>query len=84
MHPHLSGASIIALEHKLIKYPCQLCLASVYCVTEKGVENSGSYLPPLRKISKGSYDHDLIVIQLILRLSKKFNAELITERELRY
>ena len=74
---------LLANEY-LIHHQLYYGMPSVYYLTEKGAENSGSYLPPLRKISKGSYDHDLIVTQLVLRLAKKFNAELITERELRY
>lgn len=59
-------------------------LPGIFSVTEKGVEYSGSHLPPLRTVSKGTYDHDLMVTQLVLKLSKKFGGELITERELRY
>ena len=56
----------------------------VYSVTAKGVECSGSHLPPLRMLSKANYDHDFTVTQLVLQLSKKLGGELTTERELRY
>lgn len=59
-------------------------LPGVYRVTEQGTKCSGSHLPPLRMVSKTTYDHDLTVTQLMLKLSKKMGGELTTERELRY
>ena len=74
----------LLINECLIYHRMYYGMPAVYYLSEKGAENSGSYLPPLRKISKGSYDHDLIVTQIVLRLSKKLDAEVITERELRY
>lgn len=68
------------LQHERLYF----ALPGVYSVTEKGVECSGSHLPPLRMLSKATYDHDFTVTQLVLQLSKKLGGELTTERELRY
>lgn len=56
----------------------------VYCVTKQGAECVGSHLPALRMISKTTYDHDLMVTRLVIKLSKTLGGELTTERELRY
>lgn len=59
-------------------------LPGVCSVTAQGAECVGSHLPVLRMISKATYDHDLLLTQLIIKLSKNIGGELTTERELRY
>ncbi len=59
-------------------------LPGVYCVTTLGAECVGSDLPALRMISKATYDHDLVLTQLVIKLLKTVGGELTTERELRY
>lgn len=59
-------------------------LSGVCTVTDLGVEYAGSYLPPLKSISKGTYDHDLLVTDILIKLQKKYQGEFTTERELRY
>ncbi len=59
-------------------------LSGVCTVTEMGVEYAGSYLPPLKSIAKGTYDHDLLVTDILIKLQKKHQGEFTTEREFRY
>lgn len=59
-------------------------IPGVYRVTRRGVQVSGSELPPLRKVVVGSYHHDISVTELSLKLSKKYQARYIPERELRH
>lgn len=59
-------------------------LPGIYCLTSLGAECVGSHLPALRMISKATYDHDLVLTQLVIKLSKTVGGELTTERELRY
>lgn len=56
----------------------------IYTLTHKGVSCCGSDLPPLRNIAKGTYDHNLIVTRLSLKLQKQHGGDFISERELQY
>ncbi len=55
-----------------------------YYLSAKGTSCSDSNLPPLRRISWGTYKHDLLVARLGLALQKQFGGEYISERELKY
>ncbi len=58
--------------------------AGLYRVSHKGVELSGSALPPLRNVPRGTYYHDVLVTALSLQLSRRHSSQFITERELRH
>lgn len=58
--------------------------AGIYRVTYEGVQVSGSPLPPLRKVSLGSYHHDLLVTSLSLSLLERFGGCYVPEREIRH
>lgn len=58
--------------------------AGIYRVTHEGVQVCGSPMPSLRKVSLGSYHHDLLVTSLSLRLLDKFGGCYVPERELRH
>lgn len=44
----------------------------------------GNDLPLIKSIPTGSYDHDLLSTKIMLMLSKQYNCEFTSERELRY
>lgn len=59
-------------------------LPGVYRTTKLGVQLCGSILPPLRKITLGSYHHDIAATKLSLLLANTHNCEYIPERMLRH
>lgn len=59
-------------------------LPGVYYLTSKGIDCSGSALPGLRRISRGTYQHDLTLALLSLKLADQFGCEYISERSLKY
>lgn len=54
-----------------------------YRVTKEGAEFNPLGLKPIRHISLGKYQHTKIIVDLSLKLAEKYQAQFITERELR-
>lgn len=55
----------------------------VYRVSQDGIKLSKDTLPALRKISKATLDHDLMVTTISQYLLQKYQAKFVTERQLR-
>ena len=58
--------------------------AGVYRVTRSGAELSQDHLPPVRRINLATYDHQLRVLSLSLRLLDEHGGEFVSERDLRH
>jgi len=54
-----------------------------YRVTKEGAEFNPLGLKPLKYVSLGKYPHTKIIVDLSLKLAEKYQAQFITERELR-
>lgn len=71
-------------HHYLYHQSIYFGLAGVYRVTQLGVAVSKSPLSALRSIPQASYHHDLSVVELSMELCTRFNAQFISERQLRH
>ena len=56
----------------------------MYRATKFATDLTGDLLPPIKKINLAEVHHDLQVIDVSLKLQQQFQAEFITERELRH
>ena len=74
----------LVLHGYLIHEPIFHGMPGIYRVSALGVQMSGSVLPPLRAVNKGTYRHDLMVTALSLSLLKQFGGQYISERLLRH
>lgn len=54
-----------------------------YRVTKAGAEFNPLGLKPVRYVSLGKYQHTKLLVDLSLKLAEKYQAQFITERELR-
>ncbi len=58
--------------------------AGVYRVTKNGAEMSNDHLSPIRKVNLATYEHQLKVLNLSLKLTQEHDGDFISERELRH
>jgi len=55
-----------------------------YRVTKEGAGFGPIELPPVRHISMAKYNHTKLIADLSLKLTEKYQAKFIPERELRF
>ena len=53
-----------------------------FFVTSKGINFSGDNLSAIRKINLSTFQHDLVLASLLLRIEKELGIHIMTEREI--